>query len=412
MSRSELRRLYNIAIVAALLVGFGLGYALRGGGRGGTIAREAPEGVADKLFPGCRAKYVELKRAFAYGPYVRVNYADVIGPLKEALKRNPGYLPYHSLLGKLYEDWSISAARPDLTDQDRAIVAQGVGLPPTALPAELAAAARKAALKVWEEAGEYALVQDVAKFGPEWRALRDQNLSALRDRREFRVNRSDDGALDLVEVYNLYGVTRDHDRNVNNLSAVPQGFSFEEKHMPDILYCPQHPNVPFHFPCVQVLPSRENATVREDLEFFRTVFGIDGQKLSLEDAPAKAVHLLCFSVAPTGSPVTAVVQLTYSGGREEAHRVVVGPWRQSDRLLRDPAARRELDAAYRDSELHKCNGEEFEMANAPAYLYHVTVPADPTQRLDRVSFPRYDPTTTGLGDPGIRDVRIVAITLE
>jgi len=412
MSRSQLKRLYHVLIAAALLVGFGLGYGLKGAGRGVAITRAVPEGVADKQFPGCRTRYAGIKRAFAYGPYVRVDYADVMGPLKAAIKKDPGYLPYHSLLARIYEDWAITAERESLTDQDRALIAGEVGASPQATPTELAAAARKRALGAWENAGEYALVRDVATYGPEWRTIRDQNLSALRDRREFRVTRSQDGALDLVEVYNLYGVTRDHDRYPNNLSTTRQGFSFEEKHMPDVLYCPQHPSVPFHFPCVTYLPSRGNTTIREDVEFFRTAFGVDGQKLDIDDMEAKAVHLLCFSVTPTGSPVRAVVQLTYSGGREEAHRVVVGPWRQSDTLLRDPAARRDLDAAYRDTELHKCNGEEFEMANAPAYMYHVTVPADPRARLDRISFPRHDPTSTGLEDPGIREVRVVAITVE
>jgi len=412
MSRSELKRLYHVLIAAALVVGLGLGYGLKGAGRGATITRAVPGGVADKQFPGCRARYADIKRAFAYGPYVRVDYADVIGPLKAAIKKDPGYLPYHSLLARIYEDWSVTGTRESLTDQDRALIAGEVGASRQATPAELSAAARKLALGTWEKAGQYALVREVATYGPEWRAIRDQNLSALRDRREFRVPRSQDGALDLVEVYNLYGITRDHDRYPNNLSMVRQGLSFEEKHMPDVLYCPQHPSVPFHFPCVTYLPSRENTTIREDVEFFRTVFGIDGQKLDIDDMEAKAVHLLCFSVTPTGSPVHAVVQLTYSGSREEAHRVLIGPWRQSDALLRDPAARRDLDAAYRDTELHECNGEEFEMANAPVYMYHVTVPADPRARLDRISFPRYDPTSTGLEDPGIRDVRVVAITVE
>ena len=78
MSRSRLKRLYQLAVFGALLVGFGLGYGLKGTGRSGVVARTVPEGVADKQFPGCRARYVETKRAFAYGPYVRVDYADVI----------------------------------------------------------------------------------------------------------------------------------------------------------------------------------------------------------------------------------------------------------------------------------------------------------------------------------------------
>jgi hypothetical protein len=37
---------------------------------------------------------------------------------------------------------------------------------------------------------------------------------------------------------------------------------------------------------------------------------------------------------------------------------------------------------------------------------------DGSARLDKISFPRHDPTSTGLEDPGINDVRIAAITLE
>jgi hypothetical protein len=412
MSRAQLKRLYNLAIAAALLVGVGVGYWLKGSGGSTGVARTVPAGAADKAFPGCRPRYAELKQAFAYGPYVRTDYADVTARLESALKKDPGYLPYHSLQARIHEDWSLTASREGLSEEDRAAINRQLNVPAQTPAAELSRAARKNALEVWERAGQYALCRDVATYGPQWRAIRDQNLSALRDRRDFRVARSPDGALDLVEVYNLYGITRDHERYPSNLSLTHQGFTFEEKHLPDILYCPQHPKVPFHLPCVEYLPSRENTTIREEIGFFRTVFGVDGQKLDLDDAEVKAVHLLCFSVTPTGVPAKAVVQLAYSGGREEARPIVVGPWRESDALLRDAAARRQLDPAYRDTEMHKCNGEELEFANAPVYMYHVTVPCDARARLDRISFPRYDPTSTGLEDPGIRDVRIVAITLE
>jgi len=412
MSRSQLRRLYHVAIAAALLVGFILGYWLKGPGSSAGIRRAVGERVTDAGFPGCRARYVEIKRAFAYGPYTRADYQDVRRQLQAAIDKDPGYLPYHHLLVSVYEDWSVNVTRDALTDSDRARIAEQLGRPAGSSTEVLSRLARKQALEVWEEAGQYALCRDVATYGPQWRAIRDQHLSALKDRREFQVTCEENGALDLTEAYDIFGITRDHDRYVNNLSTTRQGYSFEEKHMPDVLQCPQHPEVAFNFPCIRYLPSEESRTIREDVEFFRTVFGVDGQKLDVEDAEIEAVHLLCFNVTPEGRPVGAVMQVGYSGGREEAKEILVGPWRQNDALLRDPAMRRRLDAAHRDSELHMCNGEELEMPNAPAYLYHVTVPVDAGSRLDKISFPRHDPTSTGLEDPGISDVRIVAITLK
>jgi len=412
MSRSRLKTLYNLAIVAALGVGFAAGYALKGPGGGGSVKPVVEAGVTDRGFPGCRAKYTELKRAFAYGPYVRADYADVLKQLQAALDKDPGYLPYHALLARIYEDWAVNAQKGNLTDADRQAVAQQLGIAANSDAEALAKAARAKALAVWEQAGQYALVREVSQNGPLWRAIRDQHMSALKDRREFQVPTDESGILDLTEVYNLYGITRDHDRYVNDLSTTEQGYTFEEKHMSDVLYCPQHPQVPFQLPCVRYLPDAGDQTLREDIEFFRTVFGVDGQKLDLDDTEVKALHLLCFNVTPDGRPVKAVVQVEYAGGREEARPILVGPWRQNDELLRDTATRRELDPAYRDSELHKCNGEELEMANAPVYMYHVTVPLEASARLDRISFPRHDPTSTGLEDPGINDVRIVAITLE
>jgi hypothetical protein len=343
---------------------------------------------------------------------VRTDYQDVLRQLRAAIGKDAGYLPYHFLLATVYEDWAVNAVRDELTDDDRTIIAGQVGVAAGATAADMSRAARKRALEVWEEAGQYALCRDVATYGPQWRVIRDQHLSALKDRREFQVTCGQNGALDLAEVYNIFGITRDHDRYVNNLSTTEQGYSFEEKHMPDVLQCPQHPDVVFNFPCIQYLPSEENRTIREDVEFFRTVFGVDGQKLDIEDAEVQVIHLLCFNVTPEGRPVEAVVQLTYSGGREEAKPALVGPWRQSDSLLRDTATRRQLDAVHRDSEMHKCNGEELEMPNAPAYMYHVVVPIKAGARLDKISFPRHDPTSTGLEDAGIDDVRIVAITLQ
>jgi hypothetical protein len=412
MSRSKLKRIYHVAIGVALLIGFGLGYVLKGPRPSAGVARAVSGSVVDAEFPGCRARYAEIKRAFAYGPYIRLDYQDVLRQLKAAIDKDPGYLPYHHLLASVYEDWAVNAVRDDVTAEDRATIAKQLGLPPSSAPEAVARAARKKAVEVWEDAGQYALCRDVATYGPQWRVIRDQQLSALKDRREFQVTQDQKGALDLAEVYSIFGITRDHDRYVNNLSTVRQGYSFEEKHIPDVLQCPQHREVAFNFPCIRYLPSEENKTIREDVEFFRTVFGVDGQKLDIEDAEVEAVHLLCFNVTPEGRSVEAVVQLAYSGGREEAKRVLVGPWRQNDELLRDVAARRQLDAAHRDSEIHKCNGEEFEMPNAPAYMYHASVPVDSGSRLDKISFPRHDPTSTGLEDPGINDVRIVAITLQ
>ena len=71
-----------------------------------------------------------------------------------------------------------------------------------------------------------------------------------------------------------------------------------------------------------------------------------------------------------------------------------------------------MDPAYRADELHRCNGTDLEGLTSPAYMYHVALPLKEGVALDKIGFPRYDPAKVGLEDPGIGDLRIVAVTVQ
>ena len=96
----------------------------------------------------------------------------------------------------------------------------------------------------------------------------------------------------------------------------------------------------------------------------------------------------------------------------ENYPVAVGPWMQSPELLRNVTLRSSLDPAFRDTEVHLCNGLELETMTSPIYMYHVVIDLGARKIIDKVIFQRHDPTTVGLKDEGIRDIRIVAMTLQ
>ncbi len=416
MPRSRLRAYYNLAIGLAVVVGFVLGYSLRGksyeAGQGGGTATLRPHRTYERDFPGARARYLQLKASFTAGPYVKAAYEDTLALLEQAIAEHPGYLPHHTLRAKVYEDLATHAHRQDLDRSQLDAVAQAVGLSPGSDSARIAAACREEALRTWEQMADQPLAADVKRYGTQWRTIIEQHVAALKQLRDFQLQVSPEGYVDLTLAYDIFAITRDHDRYVNNLSLLEQGLTFEEKHIPDVVFCPAHREVGFEFPCLRHLSATGGKTIREDVEFFRDAIAVDNQKLDISDVRARALHLLCFNVTPDGRPVQAAVMIEYAGGREAIEPITVGPWRQSRDLLRDAAARAALDPAYRDTEMHECNGQEFEMTLEPLYMYHVQVPLDPADSVDVIGLPRHDPSATGLEDPAIADVRIVAITLR
>jgi hypothetical protein len=320
--------------------------------------------------------------------------------------KQPGYLPYQALRARIYEDWYTQAHRDGVAPETLRALAEQVGLPPDADAETIAERCRQAAVAVWEETARSPLYADVQKYGRLWRVLRQQHLNALTNKRTFQVEVGEGGFVDLSPAFDRYGLTVDQERYVSNLSTYPSGPTFEEKNLPDVLYCPQHRDVGFQFPNLPHLPSRPA------VEFFHTVFGVDNQKLDLRDVTARKLHLLCFNVSEEQRPVPALVRLEYADHTEYGLPIVVGPWRQSRALLHDPAARRKLDAAYRTDELHRCNGADLEGLTSPAYMYHVSLPLKEGVALDKIGFPRHDPNKVGLEDPAIADVRIVAVTVQ
>jgi len=413
MSRAKLRSYYNLAVGLALLVGFVLGYSLRGKSYGtseGGALR--PHRTYERDFPGARARYLQAKASYTAGPYVKTAYGDTLALLAQAVQAQPGYLPYQALKANVYEDWAAHAERGDVNRQQLDAVAEAVGLPRGASPERLAQACREEAQRTWEQMADQPLATDVKRYGTQWRTIIGQHVGALKQLRDFQLEVSPEGYVDLTPAYNVYAITRDHDRYVSNLSRLEQGLTFEEKHMPDVLFCPAHRDVGFEFPCLRHLSAAGGSTIREDVEFCCTALAVDNQKLDLRDAKASTLHLLCFNVTLEGRPVRAAVMVEYAGGREAIQPVTIGPWRQSRDLLRDAAARAALDPAYRDTEMHEGNGQEFEMTLEPLYMYHVQVPLDSTDTVDVIGLPRHDPSAAGLEDPGIADVRIVAMTLK
>lgn len=412
MNLEQLKFRYHLAIVVALGVGFALGYTLKEG-PAPTATRPWPEARSyDADFPGCRQRYLKIKEDFAWGDYLRTDYRATLALLDEALAESPAYLPYHALRARIYEEWLALAQREDLPEETRAAIAENVGLSPEVGREAIAERCRAQALAIWEGTSRSPLVADVSRYGDQWRIIRQQHLNALQEVRSFQLDVQEGGFVDLTPAYHLYGLTVDHDRYVNNLSRFERGPTWEEKLFPDVLYCPQHPDVGFQFPCLPHLSASPGRTQREDVEFFCTALAFDNHKLDIQDVTARKLHLLCFNVTLDQRPVKATVRLEYAGREEYAVNIVVGPWRQSKELLRDRAARRALDAAFRAEEVHLCNGDDLEQLTSPVYLYHVAIDLLPDKPLDKIGLPRHDPTTVGLEDEGIRDIRIVAMTVQ
>jgi hypothetical protein len=217
---------------------------------------------------------------------------------------------------------------------------------------------------------------------------------------------------DLTRAFNAFALTRDFVRYPNNLSAEKAGYTFEEKHLQDLIVCPQHTDVVFQLPCLSHLAPLRGGTIRRDLEIFRSGIRVEGQKLDVEPRQASAMHLLAFNTTTDRRVVKAQVRILYADGTEVVEALSVPPWRQSEAMQRDPLARRALDAAHRDSEIHLANGSELNVPSSYFYMYHVEVKLNAEKRVDEIYFPRHDATTAGLEDPGVDDVCIVALTLK
>lgn len=400
------RKAYRIGLGVALGVGFALGYTLKQGVPPQTAFQTDARPSLEADFPGCAQQYRRIKQEWTWGDYVKVDYRASLGLLEEALALYPGYLPFQALRARIYEDWYTHACRPGTSPETLRAIAEQLNLDSDTDAATLAERCRQAAVAVWEEAARSPMYADARRYGPQWRVLRQQHLNALNRQRTFQVEVQEGGFVDLTLAFDRYGITVDQERYVSNLSDSPFGLTFEEKNLPDVLYCPQHRDVGFQF------PNHLYLTTRQDLEFFYSVIGVDNQKLDLQDVRGRKLHLLCFNVSPEQRPVKALVRLEYADHTEYGLPIVVGPWRQRSALLRDRAARRKLDPAYRTDELHRCNGADLEGLTSPAYMYHVALPLKPGVALDKIGFPRYDPNKTGLEDPGILDLRIVAVTVQ
>jgi len=287
-----------------------------------------------------------------------------------------------------------------------------VGLDDGATTEALAEACRARALQAWLAVESSPLVAEQEKYGERWRVLWEQHVNTLRQTQAVRTPVDENGMADLARVFNAFALTRDFVRYPKNLSNSPEGYSFEEKHIPELIHCPQHPDVVFQLPCLPHLAPQRGGTMRSDLELFRSGMRVAGQKLDVEPLSARQMHLLAFNTTAEQRVATAQVRIRYADGKEDVKAFVVPPWRQDEKLQRDVLERRALDPVHRDSEVHLANGSELNLPWAPFYMYHVSVALDPQRRVDEIYFPKHDPTTAGLEDKGINDVCVVAMTIE
>ena len=400
------RKAYQIGLGVALCVGFAAGYLLKEGAPPETAFQVEARSGYEADFPGCARRYREIKQEWTWGDYIKVDYRTTLELLTAAQANHPGYLPYQALRARIYEDWYTQARKAEPDPEALRTIAAQLGRAEDADAETLAEHCRQQAVALWEGTARSPLYADVPRYGRQWRMLRQQHLHALIHKRTFQVDLGAGGFLDLTPAFDRYGITVDHERYVSNLSSYPSGPTFEEKNLPEVLYCPQHREVGFQF------PTRPHLQARPEVEFFHTVFGVDNQKLDFRDVSGHKLHLLCFNVSEERRPVRALVRLEYADHTEYGLPIVVGPWRQSPVLQRDREARRKLDPAYRTEELHRCNGADLEGLTSPAYMYHVAILLKEGVPLDKIGFPRYDPAKSGLEDPGIADVRIVAATIQ
>ena len=412
MTREKLKRLYHLAIAAALGAGFAFGYTLRDPSVGGTTATVRPVREYERDYPGCRSRYLSIKKEFARGGCVKADHRGVLKLLDDAITRDPGYLPYHALRARVYEDWLANTRAGRLGADDLRLVAQAVGLKPDAPAEQVAQACEGLAVETWGQMEKHPLIADVGRYGDLWQVIRQQHLNALNRVQVVQADVSPEGRVDLTMAFNCYAVTRDFDRYPNNVCPSPQGYSLEEKHMPGVRSCPQHPEVMFEFPCLAHIPVQAGRTLREDVEFFLMGMTVDDQKIDIDDVPAQHVHLLAFNVSEERRVVSSLVVVQFSDGTERTFPYRVPPWRQDEQMLRSVDARRELDAAYVDSEMHLCDGTEVESTGSPLYLYHVAIDLGQQRAVDKLYFRRHDKTTVGLEDEAIGTIRVLAIALE
>ena len=412
MDRATLKKRYHVAIAAALGVGFALGYTLRNPEVTGTSAPLRDVRDFERDFPGCRQAHKQLRDLFARGGPVREEYDPLLNRLDEAIAANPGYVPFAALKSAIWEDrlWNVLLGYyPPATI---ARLARSVGLTDTATTAAIAEACRARSLQAWLAVESSPLVAEQEKYGDRWRVLWEQNVNVLRETQAIRTPLDDKGMADLTRAFNVFALTRDFVRYPRNLSGFMEGYTFEEKHIADVIHCPQHPEVAFQLPCLPHLTPQRGGTIRADLEIFRSGLRINGQKLDVEPRAARQLHLLAFNTAPDERVVTAQVRILYSDRKEQVTAFSVPPWRQGATWQRrDPLERRGLDPVHRDSEVHLADGSELNLPSSPFYMYHVTIELDSQRQLDEIYFPRHDPTNSGLEDKGIGDVCVVALTI-
>jgi hypothetical protein len=412
MTREKLKYVYNLVVAAALAIGFAAGYTLKGRNFQTLSWDNRPVRAYDKHFPGARSRYNEIKREFSRGDSLKTDYRSTLVALRQAIKRQPGYFPYYTLLAKVYEDCYENLRKGKVSGNAARILAESLGLDPDLKPADLAEECRELALGQWNMLTRSARIPETDTFGDQWQVIREQHVNALTRDRNLRVVATTGGIVDLTPAYDVYAITRDHDRYVSNLSAFEKGPTFEEKHIRDVIRCPNHPEVPFQFPCLPHLSVEKTRTVREDVDFFCNAMSQDGQHLDINDVPAQRIHLLAFNVIAERRIVDSMVRVEFADGSMENYPVAVGPWMQSPELLRNVTLRSSLDPVFRDTEVHLCNGLELETMTSPIYMYHVVIDLGARKIIDKVIFQRHDPTTVGLKDEGIRDIRIVAMTLQ
>jgi hypothetical protein len=412
MDRPTLKKWYNVAIAAALGVGFALGYTLRNPEVTGTasVLRQTRDFEGD--FPGCRQTYKSLRDLFAQGGPVREDYDALLARLDEASAAQPGYFPFAVLKSAIWEDRMCNLTLARYKPPVVARLAKSVGLSESDTTAAVVEACRARALQTWLAVESSPLVREQEKYGERWKILWEQNINTFRQTQVIRTPVDENGEADLTRAFNAFALSRDFVRYPNNLSRFEAGYSFEEKHIPDAIRCPQHPEVVFQLPCLPYLTPQKGGTMRTDLEMFRSGLRISGQKLDIEPRAARQLHLLAFNTAPEQRIVTAQVRVLYSDGKEQVTAMAVPPWRQGERLRLDPLERRRLDPVHRDSEIHLADGSELNLPSSPFYMYHAAIDLDPQRQVDEIYFPRPDPTNTGLEDAGIADVCIVAMTMK
>ena len=292
-------------------------------------------------FKADETQYFRIYKLFNRGDYERKNFEKEVKLLTQAIKEEPRYFPYYSLLSKIYRIQGETGK----------------------------------AIELWNK---------LLSLNPprKWKIIATQHLAALKDRKKFKVKVSGEGFLDLIEVYNCQGITRDHVRYVNDFSLTPQGITFEEKHLPNILACPRNVRIKFQLPCLPYIDKRE------DLDFFLTAIKCRGQELEIEPSQIyHSLHILGFSVS--GDKEKGIFTLIYT---DESQKMEV---EFSDWINREPSH----EPVYRDSEKHFCNGEETSDPLKPLWMFHYSILLK-EKILKKIILPKK------------RGIRIIALTLK